>query len=82
MNFKTEVQWTLTNLTFPKLHTRVQNIYLMMIVAQVSRALKEEDDEQTDCSPQPRPSVSNGEAVKMFDICMFGIVKLQEEVIA
>ena len=54
----------------------------MMIVAQVSRALKEEDNEQTDCSPQPRPSVSNGEAVKMFDICMFGIVKLQEEVIA
>ena len=41
------------------------------IVSQISSAVEEDDnDEQPDCSPQTTTSISNGEAVKMFDKCL------------
>ena len=50
---------------------KVQNLTDDEIVSQISSAVEEDDDdEQPDCSPQTTVSISNGEAVKMFDKCL------------
>ena len=41
------------------------------IDSQFSSAVEgDDDDEQPDCSPQTTTSISNGEAVRMFDTCL------------
>ena len=49
------------------------------MVSQISNVVEEDDDEQPDCSPQTTTSISNGEAVKMFDKCLEWL-RQQEEV--